>query len=379
MGAVASRCLECGWRGEGIHLRCAACGGVTVLEYGEPSLRVERGEASLWRYRGLLPSFSRVVSMGEGLTPLRVVDGVVVKNERKNPTGAYSDRAASLLASYLASSGWGGRVRVEYVEDYAYSVSYYARGLAEVSVVVSDALGADAEELVKIHRLGVGVEFGGAAGPDVPYANPLTFEGLKTILLEIYERGVKAEYVVVPVERGVLAFSLCKALRELAEFGVDPGYTVVGALVEGQSRPWLLDHCRGLVRVEAVEPAEVVKSLFRLDNLGIRTKAISAAAYAVAKGLGRSVAVITIGERRAGRRRGVGRLGSEILELLGRRGGLTAYELWRLLDGYSMRGVYKALKTLEGRGLVCAKYVVRGAGRKVKTYELCGDPAGLPE
>ncbi len=375
MGAVASRCLDCGWRGEGIHLRCAACGGVTVLEYGEPSLRVERGEASMWRYRGLLPGFPRVVSMGEGLTPLRTVDGVAIKNERKNPTGAYSDRAASLIASYLASSGWG-RARVEYAEDFAYSVSHYARGLAEVTIVVGDAMGADAEELLRARRLGAGVELGGPA-PDVPYANPLTFEGLKTILLEIYERGVKAEYVVVPVERGVLAFSLCKALRELAELGADPGYTVVGALVEGQGVPRLLGYCGGLARVEAVEPAEALRALFRLDDLGVRTKAVSAAAYAVARSLGRSVAVITIGEKREGRRGGAGRLGSEILRLLGKHGGLTAYELWKLLGGYSLRGVYKALKTLEGEGLVCAKYVVRGAGRKVKTYELCEGAAGL--
>lgn len=368
-----SHCLKCGARSSGIHLKCPVCGGVTILEYEEASPTVDRGEASIWRYKGLLPGFPRRVSMGEGLTPLRTVDGVIVKNERKNPTGSYSDRASSVIASYIASTGWRGVLRVEYVEDFAYSLAYYTRGLVNGRILVEDPLNADADELVKAHKLGFGIEVCNSSEADLPYINPLTIEGLKTILLEIHERRLNVENIVVPVETGTLAFSLCKALRELGEMGMHPGYIVVGATLKGWGKPWLLNHCKDSIRVEEVEPAEAVESLLKLSRMGLRTKLVSALAYAVARSMGGSIAVITIGEKQVRQRRSVSGLGMEILGILEKHGDLTAYEVWRMLGKYSLRGVYKALRSLEELGLICVKHVVKGVGRKVKTYSVCED------
>ncbi len=370
---VFSNCLKCGERREGIHLRCPKCGGVTILEYSNASLSLEKNEASLWRYKGLLPNFTKRISLGEGLTPFRMIDGVVVKNERKNPTGSYSDRASSLLASYLTSVGIAGPVKIEYVQDYAYSVSYYMKGLTSIKIVVKNPLEVDVDELVKVHRLGAEIEFNNDIEPDIPYVNSLTIEGLKTILLEIYERRFNIENIVVPVEKGALAFSLCKALNELTNLGIDPGYTVVGALMKGQRKPWLLKHCGKWIRLEEIEPAEVITSLLKLSDMGIKTKAISALAYTAAKILGNSIAVITIGEKQARKRKNVSKLGSEILKVLENHEDLTAYEIWGFLKKYSLRGVYKALKTLEDLGLLCTKPMLKGIRRKVKTYSLCND------
>jgi len=370
---VFSKCLRCGGRWSGIHLKCPKCGGVTVLEYDSISLNIEKSEASIWRYRGLLPEFQKRISLGEGLTPLRVIDGVRVKNERKNPTGSYSDRASSLLASYLASTGRRGPLLIEYVEDYAYSITYYTRGVTSVRIVVRSPLEADMDELVKAYRLGAGIELDATVEPDVPYINPLTIEGLKTILLEIHERKLDVEDVVVPVKTGALAFSICKAINELVDLGLDPGYTVVGALMRGQGKPWLLNHCGKWVRLEEIEPEEAAKSLLKLSSMGVKTKLISASAYSMAKILGNSIAVITVGEKQVKQRREISKLGSEIIKVLEKQGDLTAYEIWRILDKYTLRGVYKALKTLEDLGLLCTKHVLRGTGKKVKTYTLCGD------
>lgn len=369
---VYTRCLKCNSRFKGIYLKCPKCSGPAILEYTSMSLHVEKGEASLWRYRDLLPEFPQRVSMGEGLTPLRIVDGVVVKNERKNPTGSYSDRASSVIASYLASSS-RGVVRVEYVEDFAYSMAYYARSVVNGRIVIADPFEADSDELVQVNRLGFKVEVGDPEDADVPYINPLTFEGLKTILLEIYERRLNIENIVVPVERGALAFSLCKALRELEEMGADASYTIIGALARGSEEPWLLKYCGNYVRVEEIEPSEAVRALLKLSASGLRTKLVSALAYAAARITGNSLAVITIGEKHVRYRRRVSKLGSDILKVLEKHGELTAYEVWRILGGYSLRGVYKALKSLEDLGLVCTKHVVKGIGRKVRKYYPCED------
>lgn len=367
-----SQCLKCGWREKGLHLKCPICGGVTVLEYEKASLSIERNEASIWRYRGLLPGFPRRISMGEGLTPLRVVNGVLVKNERKNPTGSYSDRASSIIASYLASTG-RKIISVEYVEDFAYSVTYYTRGLVKGSIVVNDPFNADVDELISVHRAGFTIKIGDKGEADIPYINPLTIEGLKTILLEIYERKLRSENVIVPVETGTLAFSLCKALKELSYLGIDPGYVIIGAMVKGAEKPWLIDHCGSRVKIEEVDKTEALGALLELSRIGVRTKMVSALAYAVAKTIGNSIAVITVGEKHVRQRRNLSKLGSEILGILEKQSELTAYEVWKILGRYSLRGVYKALKSLEELGLVCGKHVVKGVGRKVKTYSICED------
>jgi hypothetical protein len=310
--------------------------------------------------------------MGEGLTPLRVVNGVLVKNERKNPTGSYSDRASSIIASYLASTG-RKIISVEYVEDFAYSVTYYTRGLVKGSIVVNDPFNADVDELISVHRAGFTIKIGDKGEADIPYINPLTIEGLKTILLEIYERKLRSENVIVPVETGTLAFSLCKALKELSYLGIDPGYVIIGAMVKGAEKPWLIDHCGSRVKIEEVDKTEALGALLELSRIGVRTKMVSALAYAVAKTIGNSIAVITVGEKHVRQRRNLSKLGSEILGILEKQSELTAYEVWKILGRYSLRGVYKALKSLEELGLVCGKHVVKGVGRKVKTYSICED------
>ncbi|MFN3268812.1 MAG: hypothetical protein ACK416_06105, partial [Zestosphaera sp.] len=83
---------------------CPRCGGMLSIHYGGACFQVRRDEKGIWRY-SLLPTFQTRVSLGEGLTPITVVDGVLVKNERFNPTGSYADRASSIIASYVRSMG----------------------------------------------------------------------------------------------------------------------------------------------------------------------------------------------------------------------------------------------------------------------------------
>jgi len=366
-GVLVSRCLICGYYYQGLLLRCPRCGGLVTLEYGELGWSVNEGEASIWRYSNLLPEFSRRVSLGEGLTPVRKVGLLHVKLEIYNPTGSYADRASAVLASYLASVGVG-RVLVRYAEDFTYSLAMYLRGLAEVQVSLPRPAEVDPLEVLSLADLGVSITFEG--GESLTYENSLTVEGLKTIAFELVERPTPVERVVVPVETGLLALALVKGLREAREAGIDVDYEVVGAVVESGEGSTLPTWVRG-VKVERVDVEEAIGSMVYLAKRGVKAKLLSAAAVAVAARLSRSLAVVTAGYGRRKLRKLYTRskVGREILRVLKRLGEATAYEIWSELGGrFSLRGVYKSLASLEEQGIVYYRYVVK-SGRKVKLYK----------
>ena len=86
--------------------RCPDCGGAFGLD-GPNELAggtIELQDATLWRYRDVLPvSRDVAVSLGEGMTPLvrGRLDGrdVWFKLDALLPTGSFKDRGASLLVS----------------------------------------------------------------------------------------------------------------------------------------------------------------------------------------------------------------------------------------------------------------------------------------
>lgn len=370
MDGYVAYCETCGRRYEGIPLSCPLCGGLVLLRYPEPRFEVDRSKPGVWRY-SLLPKFPKAVSKGEGLTPVSSLGGVLVKNERFNPTGTYADRASAVLASYLVSSGVNTlRVRLE--EDFTTSLAYYLAYYAKLYVVVSDALSLGFQDLLMLEDLGVELVSVGRAPPvtEVSYANPLTVEGLKTIAFEVYEKRVKAENVVVPAATGLLALSVAKGLEELREAGHDHHYIVTAAVLRGRGWPNLLQRY-GQVKVEEVGEDEALEALVRLSKRGVKTKLLSALSYLVAENLGSSLAVVTMGFKRPARRtEESGRLREELLRALSELGEATAYELWKRVPAYTLRGTYKALLSMERLGEVCSETRSRGR-RKVKYYKPC--------
>ncbi len=348
-------------------MRCPACGGPLEIVFPSPKFRVDRSKPSIWRYKSLLPPFSKVVTYGEGLTPVSKIHNVLVKNERRNPTGTYSDRASSLIASYVASTNVR-KLRMKFVEDFTYSLSYYLSGLADIEVeVLGDDV--DSDELSRLVDLGVRLTPAGDANDPsrLDYLNPLTIEGLKTIVFEVHERNVRCENIVIPAITGLLAYSLWKGVRELRDSGLDVCYTIVPAIIKGQPRPKLIPND---VRVVEVEFERVLHTFTKLCKSGVRVKPVSALAYAAAEDLEKSIAIITAGYKPSARR-DWGKIRKDIINLLGREGSLTAYEIWQGLKNFTLRGVYKALKSLEVSGVLCSEFEVRGS-RKIKRYRLCG-------
>jgi len=194
----------------------------------------------------------------------------------------------------------------------------------------------------------------------------LTVEGLKTIVFEIYEKRISVEYIVVPAMTGVLAFSLAKGLSELERSGLAIDLKVVAVFPEGSVIP---DFLKNMKRIEIVKASneDALDSFNYLLKKGIYTEPLSAMGFQVAKIIQGSIAVLTIGYKPRSRR---SRLAEEVLKTLEKLDRATAYEIWRNNPEFSLRGVYKAIKSLMSDGLVCEEPVNRGR-RKLILYRLC--------
>ncbi|MEM1700363.1 MAG: pyridoxal-5'-phosphate-dependent protein subunit beta [Desulfurococcaceae archaeon] len=344
---------------------CPRCGGLLLVKYRKPVFKVKKNERGVWRY-SLLPFFKNKVTLGEGLTPVSRVEGVLVKNEKFNPTGLYSDRASALISSFLRDAGVG-EVYVEYSEEFTKSLVHYLTGVS-LHVVAGSIFEIDPEDIMLFASKGLNIvhEFP-KSSTNVHYENPLTVEGLKTIVFELYEQGVKAENVVVPAKSGVLALSIYKGVDDLNEAGIETGFQVTAATPKGFN-PRILRSLRG-VKVVEVSEAELYEAYVKLLRKGFKIKPLAALSYYVAEVTGNSVAVVTMGYkvRTTGRESSVKKL---VLEVLSRKPQVTAYEIWKEKPVYTLRAVYKAVKSMELSGELCFEVRTRGV-RKIKLYKLC--------
>lgn len=336
------------------------------MEYVNPVFRVDRGEHGVWRYASLLPGFTSKVSLGEGLTPVSKVDGVVVKNEKFNPTGSYVDRASAIIASYVKNSG-ATRVSLDYLPDFTRSMLHYLRDV-DVEVAAKSIFEVEPEDMVFFTSRKVEiVKYPSAECLKINYINPFTIEGLKTIMFELYERGVKADYVVVPAKTGLLALSLYKGLKDLRKAGVEYNCEIVAATVKGLSVQLVREV--GDIRIVEISDQEVYESFKRLVAKGFKIKLLAALSYHVARVLGNAVAVVTMGFKPRGKGE-KSAVKQAVLEVLARKQPLTAYEIWRERPVYTLRAVYKAVRDMELKGEICYEAVSKGK-RKIKLYSLC--------
>ena len=109
---MSLKCVQCGSKFPFYppKNKCEKCGGSLEYAIGLPKNRKIKfsGKLRFWRYRSLLPPVQHVVSLGEGGTPLRKAERLAerlglrelyLKDETRNPTNSFRDRAAALLTS----------------------------------------------------------------------------------------------------------------------------------------------------------------------------------------------------------------------------------------------------------------------------------------
>jgi threonine synthase len=205
----------------------------------------------LMRFLPQLPvSRDGLVSLGEGATPLLAVSGLgsgiglprlLVKDERRNPTGSWRDRYAAVALSQVDEAATTAGSAVD--EATCVSIAAYAAraGVRSVGVVSPGVSGRARDAIDGVGGRTVAVDgapeqwmllsraeqalgwraFTNRTTPPIG-GDPIATEGYKTIAYEIAEDlGFAAPgFVAVPAGLGDGVQGIWRGFRELAEWGV---------------------------------------------------------------------------------------------------------------------------------------------------------------
>ncbi|MEM2027028.1 MAG: threonine synthase [Candidatus Bathyarchaeia archaeon] len=242
-------CVECGEKVESNSPRekCPKCGGRGTLEYQVDYNRLKEGtftgEFSFWRYRALLPKVRNCASLHEGGTPLYRAERLArhvglpklyLKDETRNPTGSFRDRAAALLVSNMLDLGYTAAICASNGNMGASLSAYCAKYgiLCHVIIPKHVDMGKMAQMIIYDAII---EEYGETVDESMERAerlaeetgwyqatsalNPLVIEAQKTIAFEIAEQIGVPDAIIVPMGSGGTIYSLWKGFRELNDLG----------------------------------------------------------------------------------------------------------------------------------------------------------------
>lgn len=235
---------------------CASAGTAQPLEVVYDYEELARGEVvrawkarlpGLWRFRELLPlpGDAAPVSLAEGGTPLVRLDlpgpgRIWLKDESRNPTGAFKDRFQAVSVSMARALGYR-KVTTPTAGNHGTSLAAYAARAGLRCLVFCAPETPDIHRrLMRLYGARVSVlkerrehldwlvrERGWYPSTFVspmPIATPYGVEGYKTIAFELFEQlGDRMPgRVVVPVTAGDAIYGPWKGFQELARVGA-PG------------------------------------------------------------------------------------------------------------------------------------------------------------
>jgi threonine synthase len=224
---------------------CPKDGGILFARYDLKSIKAEftpgtlaGGEASLWRYREVLPDASPV-SLGEGFTPLlpsREFSNVWIKDEGLNPTGSFKARGISVAVTVakalgikkiaMPSAGNAGSALAAYaaaaqIEAHIFmpqdvplanriECEMYGANLTLVNGLISDCSRMVSERKDKEGWFDLST-----------LKEPYRVEGKKTMAFELFEQlgGKLPDAIIFPSGGGVGVIAMWKAFDEMEELG----------------------------------------------------------------------------------------------------------------------------------------------------------------
>jgi threonine synthase len=240
--------------------KCDKCGG--TLEY-EISLPKGHGirfseNPGFWRYKPLLPPVRHIISLGEGDTPLHKAERLArstglrelyLKDETRNPTNSYRDRAAALLTSNAMDLHYETMLCATSGNLGASLAAYSAKAGLMCHVIVPKIV--DVGKMAQMLAYDAFIEeFGQTVDKSIPRAralekemgwyqataelNPLVIEAQKTVSWEVYEQLGVPEWFIVSMGGGGTIYSIWKGFKELKQLGLtDSLPRMVGIQSEG--------------------------------------------------------------------------------------------------------------------------------------------------
>ncbi len=366
---VEFTCILCGYRSHEPGV-CPRCGLPLLYRVSFSKFHIS-SLPGVWRYLNELPKPNKLVSLGEGFTKIRRINGIIIKYEGNNPTGTYYDRGSAVLASLTND----GDVKLVFEEDLTRSLALYL-SMVGINVTVSVNSNVDPRDLLILAKLSTRVCVNCVRDPSVDYFNPFLIEGFKTISYELIEQLGDLRTVTVPVERGALILALVKGFMELEDKGIISNAPRVMGVHVGSLKSPIGDQLRELgVSFMSVKPEDTITAVVELAKHSVFARPISASAYVAAKDINEAVAVVSGSPKvRASfnmrtRSNRAQSLQDAILARAPKGVPLTAYSVWKTVGEGSLLGVYKALDSLASRGLATVMVKVIGR-RKVKYYVL---------
>ena len=256
------RCVHCGSKFPTYPLRsnCEKCGG--LLEYNadlpKGSEAKFSGPIGFWRYKQMLPPVRHMVSLGEGGTPMHRAERLAkrlslkelyLKDETRNPTNSYRDRAAALLTSNAIDQHFDTLICATNGNMGASLAAYSAKAGLICHLIVPEVV--DVGKLAQMLAYDATIEeFGEILDDSIRKAakmaeetgwyqataelNPLVVEAQKTISFEVYEQFGVPEWILVSMGSGGTIYSLWKGFKELKQLGfTDALPKIVGVQPEG--------------------------------------------------------------------------------------------------------------------------------------------------
>jgi threonine synthase len=242
------RCIRCGAEVPFYPLRssCEKCGGTLeyTTQFPETSKLSLSSQQGFWRYKDMLPPVQHTVSLGEGATPLHKAErlskvagvrDLYLKDETRNPTNSYRDRAAAFLTSNAIDQGFEALICASNGNMGASLAAYAARTGLICHVLVPKVV--DVGKLAQMIAYDAVIEESGDIVDDsirkaadlaketgwyqaTAELNPLVVEAQKTISYEIYEQFAVPDWVIVPMGSGGTIYSLWKGFKELKQLGL---------------------------------------------------------------------------------------------------------------------------------------------------------------
>jgi len=256
------QCVRCSAEFPTYPLRsnCEKCEG--ILEYAAdlPKGRGVKfaGPIGLWRYKQMLPPVQHRVSLGEGGTPLHKAERLAknlglgqlyLKDETRNPTNSYRDRAAALLTSNAIDLDFETLMCATNGNMGASLAAYSAKSGLICHLIVPEVV--DVGELAQMIAYDAIIEKFGEILDDAIHKaatiaeetgwyqataelNPLVVEAQKTISYEVYEQFGVPEWILVSMGSGGTIYSLWKGFKELKQLDITESLPkIVGVQPEG--------------------------------------------------------------------------------------------------------------------------------------------------
>lgn len=293
------RCSGCGREYSFGTYSCQCNAGVLLAEYKLKKVKsvddIENtAKPGIWRFSNVLPDVKDYFSFDEGETPCIKSQKIgpqnnillYIKDEGRNPTGSFKDRAATVLVSTEKELGHSDSTTAS-SGNAAGSLSLYST-LANMNLyifmyqptegkflhttsfghkvfLVDSLLTSDAHQMAEE----ASKKFGWSWLTTMSSANPFNIEGYKTISFEIVRDISLPDVVIMPIGSGTLVLGIWKGFKELLQMGIISKLPCLIGIQSAQINPIEQAYQKGEITVRAVTPGKTIASGVVVDNPGI--------------------------------------------------------------------------------------------------------------